>query len=123
MEYVEKKRVLFFGLPLTFTKYTIKDELITINQGLIRQNENDCFMYKVQDVTLTRTLLERIFGLGTIICHTGDISDPNLSLTHIKNSHKIKEFILNQSEIERRKRRTVNTLDIGVNDLEDLTDN
>ena len=29
-EYVERKRWVFLGLPFTFTKYTINDEVITI---------------------------------------------------------------------------------------------
>ena len=30
----ERKRWLFFGLPFTFTKYTISPSLVTIKQGL-----------------------------------------------------------------------------------------
>ena len=33
MEFVERKRWLFFGLPFTFTKYTIKEDMITIDEG------------------------------------------------------------------------------------------
>ena len=32
-EFVERKRLLFFGLPWTFTKYTVKEDVITINTG------------------------------------------------------------------------------------------
>ena len=35
-------------------------------------------------------------------------------MAHIKNARAIKDFILEQSEIARRKRRTMNTLDIGA---------
>ena len=31
MAFVERKRWLFLGLPFTFTKYTVKDDVITIN--------------------------------------------------------------------------------------------
>ncbi|MFA9376429.1 MAG: PH domain-containing protein [Lachnotalea sp.] len=119
MEFIEKKRILFCGLPFTFTKYTIKDDVITIDAGLLKSTQNDCYMYKIQDVTLNRSLIEKIFHLGTIICRTGDITDPTLSLIHIKNPKVIKDFILSQSEVERRKRRTLNTLDIGV-DADDI---
>ena len=74
VKYCERKRLLFFGLPWTFTKYTITPSMLTIDQGLLKTEENDCYMYKVQDVKLTTTLLERIFGLGTITCYTGDVT-------------------------------------------------
>ena len=122
MEFTERKRWLFFGLPFTFTKYTIREDMITIDTGLLKTVENDCYMYKVQDVQLTATLAEKIFGLGTVICFTGDTTDPRLELIHIKNSRAVKDFILEMSETARLKRRTVNTLDIGSGDMEDTGD-
>ena len=115
MEYkfVERKRWLFLGLPFTFTKYTVKEELITVNSGLLKTAENDCYMYKVQDVEHTATLFEKMFGLGTVVCYTGDTTHPKLLLEHIKNSKEIKNYILGASEKARMKRRTLNTLDIG----------
>ena len=114
MEFRERKRWIFFGLPFTFTVYTVKEEVITVDTGFLSKEENDCYMYKVQDVTLKTSLWERIFGLGTIICYTGDTTSPQLNMVHIKNARAIKDFILEQSEVARRKRRTMNTLDIGA---------
>ncbi|MGN0156310.1 MAG: PH domain-containing protein [Lachnospiraceae bacterium] len=120
MEFVERKRWLFLGLPFTFTKYTVKEDMITVNTGLLKTAENDCYMYKVQDVELTATLAERIVGLGTVKCYTGDTTNPILLLEHIKNAKAIKNFILDASEKARMKRRTLNTLDIGTGELSDL---
>lgn len=122
MEFVERKRWLFFGLPFTFTKYTIREDMITIDAGLFKTVENDCYMYKVQDVQHSATLMEKIFGLGTVTCFTGDTTHPQLLLIHIKKSREIKDFILEQSEKARLKRRTVNMLDIGSNSIQDLDD-
>ena len=118
MEYTEKKRVVFFALPLSFTTYGIKEDLITVDRGFFNKEENDCYMYKVQDVKLTTSLFERMFGLGTITCFTGDVTDKTLILTHIKNAKEIKDYILKASEEARRKRRTLNTLDIGASDID-----
>ena len=120
MEFVERKRWLFFGLPFTFTKYTVTEELITIDSGLLKTAQNDCYMYKVQDVELTITLIERIFKLGTIKCHTGDTTDPILLIEHIKNAKAVKDFILETSEKARLKRRTLNTLDIGTGEMSEV---
>lgn len=109
MEYIEKKRWAFLGLPLTFTKYKITEEIITVDSGLLKKVENDCYMYKVVDVRLEVSLLERIFGLGTVHCFSGDLTNPDLRLLHIKRAKEIKDFILKQSEEERLKRKTLNT--------------
>ena len=110
--YVERKRLLFFGLPWTFTKYEIKEDMITIDTGFLNTIENDCYMYKVQDVQLKTSLLEKLFGLGTVVCFTGDNTNPTLQLEHIKNAKEIKRFILEASEEARLKRRVLTTMDI-----------
>ena len=120
VKYCERKRLLFFGLPWTFTKYTITPSMLTIDQGLLKTEENDCYMYKVQDVELVATFFERIAGLGTVICYTGDTTHPKLMLEHIKNAKTIKNYILEASENARMKRRTLNTLNIGAEAMDDM---
>ena len=115
MTYKEKKRSMFLGLPWTFTTYTVTDEIITVDSGLLRKEENDCYLYKVIDVRLENTLLERILGLGTIHCFTGDVTDPDLRIQHIKHAKEIKDYIPKQSETERMKRKTLNTQHLDGN--------
>ena len=122
IEFVEKKRWLFLGLPFTFTKYVIKEDMITVDTGVFTKVENDCYMYKVQDVEHTASIWERMVGLGTIVCYTGDTTHPKLLIEHIRNSKAIKEFILKESEEARLKRRTVNMLDIGSGEVENIDD-
>ena len=122
IEFVEKKRWLFLGLPFTFTKYVIKEDMITVDTGVFTKVENDCYMYKVQDVEHTASIWERLVGLGTIVCYTGDTTHPKLLIEHIRNSKAIKEFILKESEEARLKRRTVNMLDIGSGEAGDIDD-
>ncbi|MBB2182478.1 PH domain-containing protein [Lachnospiraceae bacterium MD1] len=119
MSFVERKRVKFFGLPLSFTKYTITEEKLTITSGFLSITEDDAYMYKIQDVRLTRSLSERIFKLGTITCYTGDTTHPELILHHIKHSSQIKDFIMTSSEEARRKRRSLHTLNIDAQDLDE----
>ena len=38
----ERKRLLFFGLPWTFTKYTLSASLLTIDRGFLNTVQDDC---------------------------------------------------------------------------------
>lgn len=114
MAFVERKRWLFLGLPFTFTKYTVTEEQITINSGLFTRIENDCYMYKIQDTVLSVSLIQRIFGIATVVCKTSDVTHGQLVLKNIKNAKAIKDFIVECSEEQRMKRRTINTLNIDA---------
>ena len=115
IKFVEKKRTALFGMPLYFTTYTISEEMLNVKKGFFKITENDCYMYKIQDVRLKRSFFERIIGLGTVVCYTGDVTHPELKMVHIKNAEAIKDFIMQASEQARIKRRTLHTMDINGN--------
>ncbi len=115
----ERRRLLFFGLPWTFTKYTITPSLLTIDRGFLNTVQDDCYMYKIQDVKLNRTLMERLFGLATITCYTGDVTHHEIKLEHIKHFNAIKAYLLKTSEEARLKRRTLNTMSIDAHNCDE----
>lgn len=112
-QYVERRRTKFLALPLYFTRYSIGEEKLNIRRGFLNITEDDTYMYKVQDVRLNRSFVERIFGLGTVICYTGDTTDPKLELKSIKHSADIKEYLIQASEEARLRRRTRYNLEVG----------
>lgn len=119
MSFNERKRIKFFGLPFSFTKYFVSEDKVTITTGFLNITEDDAYMYKIQDVRLTRSLSERMFKMGTITCYTGDTTHPELILLHIRHSGEIKDFIMQSSEEARRKRRSLHTMSIDAEDLDD----
>lgn len=121
-KFVERKRILFWGLPWTFTKYIINEEFLTVDTGLFRTTEEDCYMYRIQDVKQTTTLMERMVGVSTLTCYTGDVTTPEIVLKHIRHGKDIKTFILHASEASRIKRRTLSTIDIGAHGMDDVED-
>ncbi|MBQ7429160.1 MAG: PH domain-containing protein [Butyrivibrio sp.] len=113
LRYKETGRLLFFGIPWPFTKYELYDNDFVIINGLFSIKENDCYMYRITDVEMTRSLLQRIFGLSTILLYTSDVTDQRIEMKNIKHGREIKDFILQASELSRIRRRTVNTQNIG----------
>ena len=117
-----RKRLLFFGLPFTFTKYTLTKEKMLIDTGVLNKKQEEVRLYRILDLTLTRSLAQRIFGLGTINCKTSDKALPVLELINIKNSKDIKEQLSDLVEAERVNKRVSVREFTGSDDLDDVAD-
>ena len=107
LRYSERSRWLLFGLPWTFTKYEIRENDFTIIKGFFSVRENDCYMYKISDVEITRSLLQRMAGLSTIVLYTSDVTDRTIIMKNIRHGKEIKDFLLQASESARLRRHTV----------------
>ena len=120
MLWADRKR--YFGLPISFTKYSINEDRLFWETGFLNQKEEEVLLYRVSDITLTRTLGQRIFGVGTVCVHSSDKTTPHLELKNIKAPRDVKELIFEQVEAakDRRRIRTTELLD-GVDD-EELVD-
>ncbi len=113
--WTDRKRIIF-GLPWTFTKYYLTEDKLTIKKGFFNLHEEEIRLYRIMDVTLKRSLWERLFGLGTIHCCSADKSTPEFDILHIKNSVNVKNFLSDEVERERNERR------IGLRELMDTDD-
>ncbi len=122
LKYKERQRWLLFGLPWTFTRYEIRENDFTIIKGFFTVRENDCYMYRISDVEITSTLLQRMAGLSTIVLYTSDVTDRTIVMKNIKHGKEIKDFILQASETARLRRKTVSMQNIGfgADDVHDV---
>ena len=100
----ERKRTLF-GLPLSFTVYKLTEEKLLVETGFFNINQEEVRLYRILDVTLKRSLGQRIFGLGTIHCCSADKTTPEFDIKNIKNSESVKEMLSDLIESERNKKR------------------
>ena len=113
----DRKRTLF-GLPLSFTKYELTDDRLFIEEGFFNTIYNEVRLYRITDVQLTRSLLQKMFGVGTIIVHSSDASLKNFEIKSIKKSNNIIEILSKQVEIQRKEHR-VYAREIVDNDIDD----
>lgn len=100
----ERKRTIF-GLPLSFTKYKLTEEKLYISSGLLNTKEEEIRLYRILDMTLTRSLEEKIFAIGTIGCDSADKSTPKFQIKRIKQSNEVKELLSEMVEEQRVKKR------------------
>jgi hypothetical protein len=80
----ERKRWAFLGLPFTFTKYILDEKSLKLNKGFLTTTEDDILLFRVMDISIKRTLLQRMFGLGTMLVYSSDKTNPNLEVKNIK---------------------------------------
>lgn len=98
-----RKRTIF-GLPLSFTVYTLTNTRLVIKKGFFNIKEEEIRLYRVMDITLRRSFEERIFGLGTIHCCSADKTTPEFDIARIKNSREIRTLLSDRVEEERASR-------------------
>ena len=100
----DRKRIIF-GLPWTFTRYSLTQEKLVIDTGFISRKEDEIRLYRILDISLNRPLGQRIWGLGTIHLNTADKSTPEFNIKRIKKSKEIKEMLSDMVERERDEKR------------------
>lgn len=100
----DRKRIVF-GLPWTFTKYVLTKEKLLIQTGILNTKEEEVRLYRIMDVTLRRSLAQRLFGLGTIHCCSADKSTPEFDIRWIPDAAAVKEKLSDLVEAERMAKR------------------
>ena len=119
----ERKRWSFFGIPWTFTTYTLTDKKLILKQGFLTSTEDEILLYRIIDLTKKRTFSQKLFGLGSLHIYSSDKSTPELTLENIRHLNEFYTFLSENVEKERLrvKFRAGEVID-GDNDTDDYTE-
>ena len=105
IEYLWQDRKRYFGLPLSFTRYALSEDRLFISVGFLNIKDDEILLYRVRDIDTSRSLWQRLFGVGTVVVASSDKTMPNLVLKNIKDPIMVKELIHKQVEETKIKRR------------------
>ena len=111
IEYLWQDRRRRMGMPLSFTKYALSDDRLFLEQGLLNMNQEEVQLYRVRDISLSISLWQRFFGMGTITIQSNDKTHPTLEIKNILHPREVKELIHDQVESVRQERN------VGVSEL------
>lgn len=100
----ERRRITFFALPLSFTTYAITGKKLIYKIGFLSTNEDEILLYRVQDMTVKRSIGQRLFGLGTIEVHSQDKTCPMLEIKNIKHVNEFRAILSENVEKEKTRR-------------------
>ena len=112
-----------FGLPLSFTKYSMSEDRLFVETGFFNLVQNEVRLYRILDLQLKRSLGQRLFGVGSIFVSSSDKNLGTFEIRNVKNSANVKEMLSVQVEQQREAKRVVGREYMGGDiDFEDEDD-
>lgn len=116
VEILWKDRKRYLGMPISFTRYEVDQTRFTSRIGFFNTVTNETLLYRIMDLKLSRSLGQKIFGVGTITLYTADTSHSTFELKNIKKPEKVRRYLSNLVEKEREDRRLTGRELFGVAD-------
>ena len=104
-QYIWKDRKRFLGMPLSFTRYAMSEDRLFLSVGFLNVKDEEVLLYRIRDLNTSRTLWQRLFGVGTITVVSSDKSMPSAILKNIKRPMEVKELLHRQVEDMKIRRR------------------
>ena len=104
IEYLWQDKKRHFGMPISFTTYSISKDRLFVKTGLINEKQEEVLLYRIKDITMTKSLGQKMFGVGSITLNTNDASSPTIKIYNIKNVEEVKELLHKNIESSKSKK-------------------
>lgn len=90
--------------PFTFTVYTLTDRELSVKTGILNESFNLIKLFRIVDISVERTFLQRIFGMSTIVLDTRDQSSGNgvVALKNVLNGFEVRKVLQEAVDASRR---------------------
>ena len=105
IEYLWKDRKRILGMPISFTRYSMSEDRLFTSVGFLNLKDDEVLLYRVRDIDTSRSLWQRLFGVGTVTVVSSDKTQPTVLLKNIKGPMAVKELLHQQVEDMKLKRR------------------
>ena len=105
IEYIWQDKKRYLGMPISFTRYGMSEDRLFISVGFLNIKDDEVLLYRVRDIDTSRTIWQRLFGVGTVTVMSSDKTMPTMVLKNIKNPVEVKELLHSQVEEIKLKRR------------------
>lgn len=83
--------------------YTITNQRIIIKWGLIGKKQEEIELVRIDDVSVTQSIGERVQSIGDVTIESNDKTTPIIKLENIKDPFEVKELIRKHSREEKSK--------------------
>lgn len=86
----------YFHLKKKLVRYTLTDTTIEIDRGLISRTTQNVPLRRIQDVTVSATLMQRLLGFGNITIDNASEDGGKVVLDDIDSPRKYADMVLRQ---------------------------
>lgn len=108
-----KEELIWRGRPSRLTafkksiseRYEVSNQRLIVEYGILNKSTEEIELYRVQDLSVERSVFDRMFGVGNIVIHSGDATGGTLVLYDIADADTVKDQIRTESRIERQRHR------------------
>lgn len=87
---------VYFHLKKKLVRYTLTDTTIEIDRGLISRTTQNIPLRRVQDVTVSSTVMQRLLGFGDVIIDNASEDGGKVVLDDIDTPKKYADMMLRQ---------------------------
>lgn len=87
-------------------RYRLTSHRLFKEEGIISRRISEIELMRIDDLSVSQNIVQRIFDVGVITLLTSDASDPRLVIAGIRGPVQVKEQI--RTHVQKRRARTVN---------------
>lgn len=98
----DKKRP-FFGLPISFTRYTLYPDRLIVRYGLLISRQEEIRLYRVVDHVLRQSIIQRLFRVGSVFIFASDSSTRKYRIESVRQPYEVAHMLSELAEMERRR--------------------
>ena len=87
---------LFFHIRKKLVRYTLTDAMIEIDRGLVARTTQNIPLRRVQDITVSASMAQRVLGIGDLIVDNASEDGGKVVLAGIDSPKKYADMMLQQ---------------------------
>ena len=95
--------LLLVWIRVKSSSYRLTNERLFVHRGWLAKHVDEMELYRVKDVVVNQSALQRLLGYGTITVLADDDSTPQLNLVDVGRPIAIKEMIRTQYRAARQR--------------------
>ena len=89
----------FYHVKQRLVRYTLTDTKVEIDQGLISRTTQNIPIRRIQDVTVTTSITQRLLGFGDLVIDNASEQGGKIALKNINTPQKYADILLKQMRL------------------------